>query len=43
MARQPRPERQARKDSKPGNDALCTECKTWYDSTNQGQVNKHAH
>lgn len=24
-------------------DALCTECDTWYDSTNDAEVNKHAH
>jgi hypothetical protein len=25
------------------NDAFCTECTTWYDSTNDAQVNRHAH
>lgn len=24
-------------------DAYCTECHNWYDSTNQAQVNAHAH
>ncbi len=24
-------------------DAFCTECETWYDSTNGAEVNKHAH
>jgi len=24
-------------------DAFCTECGEWYDSSNSGQVNRHAH
>lgn len=24
-------------------DAFCTECKNWYDSTNKAQVDQHAH
>ncbi len=29
---------------KPGTrDAFCTECETWYDSTNDNEVNRHAH
>ncbi len=30
----------AKKDT---NDAFCTECLTWYNSSNAAEVNKHAH
>lgn len=30
----------ARKDV---NDAFCTECKTWYNSSRQAEVDRHAH
>lgn len=38
------PEEAERKGSEKGvDDALCTECDQWYDSSNQAQVNRHAH
>lgn len=38
------PEKAAKWGAKKGTkDAFCTECHEWYDSTNQGQVNRHAH
>jgi hypothetical protein len=44
LKRQTNPERAAHLGKKPGtNGAFCTECKTWYDSTNNAQVGKHAH
>ena len=44
IKRQTNPERAAHLGAKPGvDDAFCTECETWYDSTNDKQVNKHAH
>jgi hypothetical protein len=38
------PEEAERKGAEKGvKDAWCTECHEWYDSSNQGQVNRHAH
>lgn len=38
------PEKQAKKDDKKNTiDAFCTECHTWYNSSNHSEVNKHAH
>lgn len=38
------PEAVEKRGRKPGaRDALCTECGTWYDSSNDAQVNRHAH
>jgi hypothetical protein len=44
LLRTQKPERAARLGDRPGvNDAFCAECKIYYDSNNDGQVNKHAH
>lgn len=44
LARTAKPEKAARRGAAAGvNDAYCTECQSWYDSSNSGQVQKHAH
>lgn len=38
------PEAVEKRGRKPGRkDAFCTECETWYDSSDDGQVNRHSH
>lgn len=43
--KEPTPEKQAKADSKKHSydDAFCTECLTWYNSSDQKQVDRHAH
>lgn len=44
LARQTDPDRAARLGKKANtNDAYCTECTEWYNTSNQAEVNKHAH
>lgn len=38
------PEKAAKLGDRKGvKDALCTDCGSWYDSSNRGEVNRHAH
>lgn len=40
----PHPKEAAKWGAKKGTkDAFCTECLNWYDSTNDAEVNRHAH